>query len=773
MRRLTCICAIALLLPTRYALPDDDLAARLGSPDPHVARQAIEDAASRGPDAIPELRAVLLSDDDLAAEYAAVALGRINSPGAEYALLESLRREALAWDPYLTQFAGEALAARGADAVPLLRRALWLDRPVADVDDEEMWRYNVGACIGALPTDLMNTLLADIVARSVASAAGNPAILFLEQGEAGMRLWAESFLRDDPLPTVEEANAAWRLPPDKWGHLTQEAESTLRFGSIDSGWQPNPYRTAISQYRPDYLWDLGWEYARSDRPEQCLWGFAQLLMQIPHFSASTPRNDEVIRAILTDPHWRIPLLLERDGLLDLHEKRPAALRDALRTCMKNEGEAGAALAAVTLLEIADRQAIEFAAERLPDACPQTAQILARAIANSDYLSDEQRMSLLDPLIECAEAGRLDYVMIALSRMPAAAAPQVAELLGSSDEGTRAEAAWAPGEIGSAEAGGPRNPSPPVLQQAAWEVLRDEGRSDRARWNAAALIIWDAFERQGGLRDEDPNRMAGDIALVNGDLWPAVEMALRHPEFYDHNDVPHVGWAVEHARRDEAVPLLQAWATRAVEIYPRPDNILALETLARIEPRGVQWLIEQVREDHRSRIGFAAARALMAAGVVEGITPITERARRRDRRAWLDILSQFEGEAGDAAIRETVVSLPPDELTSDDLLALMHADIGAAQEIARGVLTSSRDWRLRSTAVETFVWQAAPEARKLLLRVARDDLELCVTRYRALRAVEKFDLELARRVAEQWTHDRRFVMRDFGRQVLRGPAVAYY
>ena len=61
-----------------------------------------------GPAGVPALREILRGDDRLARQYAAVALGRINAPGADHALLSCLDD----WDDqYLAQFASEALAA--------------------------------------------------------------------------------------------------------------------------------------------------------------------------------------------------------------------------------------------------------------------------------------------------------------------------------------------------------------------------------------------------------------------------------------------------------------------------------------------------------------------------------------------------------------------------------------------------------------------------------------------------------------------------------------
>ncbi|MFW6438185.1 MAG: HEAT repeat domain-containing protein [Armatimonadota bacterium] len=892
MRRLTCIFA-ALLLTACHAPADDGVAVRLGSPDPTVARKAIEDATKQCPDAIPELRAILRGDDKLAAQYAAVALGRISAPGAEYALLESLRIRSGREDPYLIQFASEALAARGKDALPVLRRALALDRPAGQVDDKEMWSYSVGDWVGALPAEMVMSVMRDVVARHVGNSTSLAGGFLLDQGESGMRMWAENFLRDEPLPTVSKANVAWRSPLDRWDNLPEDAQRTLEHGSLKGVIHPDPYQIAIDEGDPDYLMDLAWEYARSERPEERLWGFAHLLKLIPgKFSEETEGRAPVIEAILTDPHWRMPLLLWSNDSLDVHGEEPEEMRDALRACMAKEGEAAAVLAAATLLRIGDAQAVKFATERLPEAAPMTAQVLARGIWYAEGLSDEQRMALLEPLLERARGDRADYVMAALGEMPQRAWPQIATLLNGPDEELRVEAAWALAEVGSEEAvptleevledrsadvrrealealgvilesdvevylkpflasddaddrqaafqaayragraelmarvfrripadcrvvgdgsltsqfwgpngvdrryrrhrrsgseaepASPPDPSPPVLQEAAREVLEDESRSEQGRWNAASLIVWDVFERRASQSNEGTDQTAEDVALINGDLWPVVEVILRYPEFYDgaqrvgqvrigQRHLSHVEGAVRHARRDEAVPLLAAGATRGMDEYPRPDNSIAVETLTQIEPEGVQWLIQQVSEGRSYTIASDAARALGEAGVEDVIPSIIQRAHVDWRHGWLDVLGHFEGDAGTDAIREIVLSLPLEKLTDDDMLALMRADIAAAQEIAREVLSRSRDWRLRNTAANAFVWQAAPETRGLLLRVAGDDAELYDTRYGALRAVEKFDPELARDIAEQWTHDHRFRMRSLGRDVLRGPERRYY
>ncbi|MCD6360445.1 MAG: HEAT repeat domain-containing protein, partial [Armatimonadetes bacterium] len=109
-----------------HADESEALAARLGSPHPAVARSALDEVVDMGRSALPLLRETLLGDEPLACQYAAVALGRINAPGADRALVSCLR----AWDdPYLLQFAGEALAARGEAALPLLEDLLGISDP--------------------------------------------------------------------------------------------------------------------------------------------------------------------------------------------------------------------------------------------------------------------------------------------------------------------------------------------------------------------------------------------------------------------------------------------------------------------------------------------------------------------------------------------------------------------------------------------------------------------------------------------------------------------
>lgn len=875
MRRLICISA-ALVIAICHASADEGIAARLGSLDPHVARQAIEDATNRGPDAIPELRAILRDKDKLAAQYAAVALGRINAPGADYALLECLRYRPSGGDPYLTQYASEALAARGEDALPLLRRALGLDRPsLPDPERATRW-YEVYNWLMALPGELLNPVLQDYTARSSEMNLAMVGTFFLEQGESGMRLWAESFLRDDPLPTVEEANAAWRQALENGAH-DRGALRILAHGGLQPIMHPDPHEIEIGEDRPDYLIDLAWDYARSDQPEQRLWGFSQLLMLVPRSYGDSPREerDQLVRAILTDPHWRIVLLLERDGGLDLDRERVRKLRSELRALLARQVEPVRLLAAEELLEIGDPQAVDFAAECLTELHPEAAAMLARQVLrDGDALPDGDRLRLLEPLLTIVRRQDVPSATNAIGSMPASAWPRVAELLESDDPAVRQDGAWALGQIAAQDAttaliaaldddaaevrrealhslglilGAQVEPhlkpfvaseyaedraaafraaydtedaalvarvfrripadcdigdwdglisphwppnlpdevramteeqrwrletqgriprrSPPVLLEAAHEVLVDTTQTELARRKAASLIVWDALERQGGhLYEEDPDRVASDMALVNGDLWPAVEVLLRHPEWHDWNGGGHVSWAIEHIRREEAVPLLAAWAryTPSATIGSF-DQETAVTALAQIRSAGVEVILGWLsREDDLRR---DVARALAQADVEEAIEPVAELVRQD--ALPLDALQLFEAERARELIAAIAADRAPGEGDYRDLYALGRAAPEASFEQARLILRQRGDATMRWVAVSRLGHSEAPNDFRLVLRVAKDELELYSTRHRALRAVEKSDPEQARRIAEQWTNDYRFAMRRIGRNVLRG------
>lgn len=876
MRCPTCIFA-AVLVAACHVPADDGIAARLGSSDRRVARQALEAATSRGSDVIPELRAILHGDDRLAAQYAALALGRINAPGADHALLKCLSTRRGREDAHLIQFASEALAARGAEALPVLRRALALDRPPALADEMKM-HYYVFEWLGALPTDLADEILVALAARSGGGAQSWIGIYFIDQGPRGMRLWADNFLRDEPIPSLDEADAAWRLPIGEWGHPSDDALRVLAHGSLESPLHPDAYTIEMKEGQHDYLLDLAWEYARSDAAEQRLWGLSHLLRLAPdRFSSDPAGRMDVIRAILTDSHWRIPLLLERHGSLDLRGEEILDLSDELRACLEHESEAVAALAAATLLQIGDPPAVEFTKRNLADGCPRTVNALAWAIewaiewAGSDGLTAVQRMTLLEPLLERVRADCTNRLMRALAYMPADAWRRIAELLDSGEAELRSEAAWVLGHIGSEEAlpaleqalgdpfpdvrraalvalarigsreievhlepflasdheedrqaafraayvandaalmarvfrripadcsvshydgltsyhwppnlpeearnlslvqraemefgGGIRIQSPPLLLEVAQQVMSDETLSGIARWNAASLIIWNMWEGQDARSFEyDPGRTEEFAALVNDDLWPAVEIALRHPELYDGNQ-SHLRWAVEHVRRKSALPLLQRWA----QYQSGWMDPLAVQALAHIEPEGGAWLVEEIRQaDEATALNIS--RTLARVGLGGAVEPIAERARRGERQDWLRVLRDLHEDGADEVVREVLSDVPRSDFTALDLRMLMRVDPDEAREVARWALTQRTDWRLRGVAISAISRDEDARSRRLLLQIVHDEGEWHRHRYRALRAIEHHDPDRARAIAQRWTRDHRMVMRGHGRSLLRG------
>ncbi len=477
----TRICAVAaaalLVVAMSGANEVADLAAGLGALDRDQAAQALDAVVARGAKAVPALRKVLTGRDQLARQYAAAALGRINRPGADHALVACLR-EQRAYDPYLMQFAGEALAARGEAALPLLRKALRLDSPPPrEFRPEELeWTF-VGDWLGALPQNLVDRLMVEVARRPELSDLMAPGLRFVEEGPAGMRKWANAYARDVPFPTVEVVNRAWRDDADD-----SDARDVLRHllgrWSLSGMMSPDRYQIELGEKRRPWLQSLLWQAARSSRPEQRYWAYWHLLTITPA-SYSKPPNDErlaVLRGMLTDTHWAIPLLLERNGSLDLSGAEADALLPELRDMLVSPCEPLQVLAANKLLETGDEVGVTYMVRELLAACDRTAEVLCFGASwGMDQLTDDQRLRLLGPLVEAAKrASRAWLVLAALSEMPSDAVPAIAALLQHDEPETRKIGAQALGEIGARSA-------VPLLERALGD------RDDEVRIEAAGAL----------------------------------------------------------------------------------------------------------------------------------------------------------------------------------------------------------------------------------------------------------------------------------------------
>jgi len=378
-----------------------------------------------GPAGVPGLREILQGDDRLARQYAAVALGRINAPGADHALLSCLED----WDdPYLSQFAGEALAARGQAALSLLEEAVGADDASIGAESFET-RYYVGDWLGALPRPLEDQVLLKVAARPQMYLAGVPGLFGLDEGEQGMRRWAVHFSADIAFPSNAEATRSWRQVTDEDDRyaVDEMAERWDLLGPM----QPDSYEIELWESSPTYLPGLCWKLLKAPDPRQRYWAGWHLLRLLPRGDSDPPDPDRIklLRAILRDEHFMIQSLVEGDGHLNL-QGNAAPLRDELRACLKHEAEPIRAMAAGSLIEIGDPEGLVFAARELPDACYATANALVGGIWwASDKLSNEQKMSLLPSLIAWMRRHVVGgYVVNMLGTMPPQAIPAISEML---------------------------------------------------------------------------------------------------------------------------------------------------------------------------------------------------------------------------------------------------------------------------------------------------------------------------------------------------------
>lgn len=443
-------CWIAMVLAVAPCAANDgpDLAARLGSPDRSVARAALDEAVGMGRSALPLLRETLLGEDPLARQYAAVALGRINAPGADRALVSCLR----AWDdPYLQQYAGEALAARGDAALPLLDGLLDANDLAARSEGHEPY-YHMGDWMSALPRPLLNRLLFKQAARPHTDLTGAPGPFFLELGEAGMRRWAGRFSADVPFPSNQDASRLWRASTNEYGGdgLDGLPERWDLFGTMS----PNSYEIELHERAEDYLPDLCWELLDAPDPRQRYWACSHLLRLIPPTRRDQPIGDRVklLRAMLTDEHFMVTSLLFRDRYLDL-DGQSEMFHDELRQCLQHEAEPVRVMAAAALIKMGDAEGVDFAARALPDACEETAGVLLYAFYwDSEATSDEQKMTLLGPMISWMRRHKVGgRVVGALGDMPPQAVPAITEMLDDPELEVRRDTALILGKIGDPSA----------------------------------------------------------------------------------------------------------------------------------------------------------------------------------------------------------------------------------------------------------------------------------------------------------------------------------
>ncbi|HUS80066.1 MAG TPA: HEAT repeat domain-containing protein, partial [Armatimonadota bacterium] len=127
--------------------------------------------------------------------------------------------------------------------------------------------------------------------------------------------------------------------------------------------------------------------------------------------------------------------------------------DELRACLHHQAEPMRVMAAAKLIEMGDPEGVAFAARELPDACCETATVLLRAMWwDSDVLRDEQKMSLLGPLIAWMRRHVVGgYVVNVLGTMPAQAIPAITEMLDDPELEVRRDTASILGDIGDRSA----------------------------------------------------------------------------------------------------------------------------------------------------------------------------------------------------------------------------------------------------------------------------------------------------------------------------------
>lgn len=419
----------------------------LGSENPRLAQAAVAHFVDQGAAAVPVLREALRSKHILSRQYAAAALARIAQPGADRPLLRTLMTTQ---DALLQQFCGEALAARGEAVVPLLRRALALDvppppdGPLTRADEEAEARRSLAfEVIYDLPPSLALPLCAEYVSRPEGNRNDAAKLLFLDQGAAGMRLWAKSFLSQTGLPDVAAANRAWDAGKNEW-------EDFMRRWSISHWMHPAPYEIALydepeKQETRAMVRQVAEEARQSEAAPQRLWGYYHLAMLTPEDGTM-----ELLREALADSCWMIPVMFLEEHQFGLDDEAYEALAPTLRRLAGSPCKAIRCTAAQIMAEHADPAAPDALAAMLREGSARDHEEVGWIVTEYTHdWTDEQRLRLLEPLLAVNKMKRgPTYVCNALGTMPEAAWPTMAELLQHPWPGTRQGGAEIAGLIGA-------------------------------------------------------------------------------------------------------------------------------------------------------------------------------------------------------------------------------------------------------------------------------------------------------------------------------------
>jgi len=516
------LCLLLIMAASAACADEAQWLRQLGSEDPQEAQAAVTHFVSQGAAAVPMLVQGLKDKNLLVQQYAAAALARLGLPGADEALLRTLMSTR---NDLLAQFCGEALAARGQAIVPLLRHALALDLPLdpartdgrTEADEKlEYARMTVFAASYALPPDLALPLCAEYVSTPEGNHTPLAKVLFADQGMAGMRLWAKSFLTRTELPDIATANKAWDARNDDWDDLS-------RHWSMSENMHPSLYEIALdndeAQATVRRVID---EATKSPSATERLWGTCQILAANEYGKADD--QVDLSKRVLADRCWLIPFTLLEGQRQNLDEDQARKLVPALRRLTRDRCKALRCLATEMLAESADPAALN-ALERMLRKGSDRERVEAGWIIsdNNESWTDAQKLRFLEPLLAANKPSESTYIAYALYTMPASAWSSIAKALRSPDPATRADGADILGHLEAKEAA-------PILVRAL-----DDSQAE-VRGNAlkalATILHEDArphiqrvFDRGGAASQ----RLAYEAARVAEDPALLARIILAKPE----------------------------------------------------------------------------------------------------------------------------------------------------------------------------------------------------------------------------------------------------
>ena len=603
MHRLCLGLVLAVAASTVWAASDAWWIRELGSENPRLGQAAVAHFVAEGSRAVPYLRDALQGDDLLVRQYAAAALARIGKPGADETLMHLLMAThdpLLAQlgggqDPMLVQFCGEALAARGKDVVPLLRHALALDRPpdlrleddsTPGYREAEFARTMAFAVIYDLPPDLALPLCAEYVSRPEGNHNDAAKVLFVDQGVAGMRLWARSFLKQTGLPSIEAVNRAWDARDDD-AHDWKSFESRWM---ITSPIAPSAYEIALdSEAAVAAMRQVAEVASRSASPTERLWGFHHL------FLSGRDRSGAMSAALwgraLSDPCWAVPLMYLEAEPFSLSRDENQDIVPALRVLAKHPCKPLRYAAIEKLSGLADPVALDGLALMLGSGPGGDRERAGGLIEdNSGDWTEKQKLRLLEPLLAASVPGTPSYVFNALGVMPTVAWSTIAQRLESPDPATRADFAEVLGQIGANEAA-------PALIKALDDPdarTREYALTALARvlHKDAAPYIQRVFENGDPAAQKTAYQAAGeadDPALLARLILAHPELAVPPTELdMDSDTCPGIPVVTEKASRfgeetqDAVVPELVEFAHRLLwnEQQPERVRLVAAEAILR-------------------------------------------------------------------------------------------------------------------------------------------------------------------------------------------------